>query len=51
NADMRLTEIGHEIGLVTKERYQRFVDKKATNSSRSKATFHSCFPKGLRTIV
>ena len=29
NADFRLTEIGHQIGLVTKERYDTFVAKKA----------------------
>ncbi|WIM40377.1 tRNA uridine-5-carboxymethylaminomethyl(34) synthesis enzyme MnmG [Paenibacillus sp. PK4536] len=29
NADMRLTDIGHEIGLIKEERYQRFLDKKA----------------------
>ncbi|ANF95076.1 tRNA uridine-5-carboxymethylaminomethyl(34) synthesis enzyme MnmG [Paenibacillus bovis] len=29
NADLRLTEIGHEIGLVTEERYQKFLDKKS----------------------
>lgn len=29
NADLRLTEIGREIGLVTDERYQRFLCKKA----------------------
>lgn len=29
NADMRLTEKGYEIGLVTEERYQRFLNKKA----------------------
>jgi len=28
NADMRLTEIGHQIGLVDEERYAKFVDKK-----------------------
>ena len=27
NADMRLTEIGHNVGLVTEERYQRFLQK------------------------
>ena len=27
NADMRLTEIGHQIGLISDERYQRFVNK------------------------
>ncbi len=29
NADLRLTEIGHEIGLISDERYDRFLVKKA----------------------
>jgi tRNA uridine 5-carboxymethylaminomethyl modification enzyme len=29
NADLRLTEIGHKIGLISDERYERFVNKKA----------------------
>lgn len=28
NADLRLTEIGHEIGLISDERYKRFLKKK-----------------------
>ena len=28
NADLRLTEIGHEIGLISDERYERFLVKK-----------------------
>ena len=28
NADLRLTEIGHEVGLISEERYQNFLDKK-----------------------
>ena len=28
NADMRLTEIGYEIGLISYERYQKFIEKK-----------------------
>ena len=28
NADLRLTEIGHEIGLISEERYQKFLIKK-----------------------
>lgn len=28
NADLRLTEMGYQIGLVTKERYQKFLEKK-----------------------
>lgn len=30
NADMRLTPIGHNVGLVSDARYQRFLDKKNT---------------------
>ncbi|MGG1659148.1 tRNA uridine-5-carboxymethylaminomethyl(34) synthesis enzyme MnmG [Brevibacillus sp. NRS-1366] len=29
NADLRLTDIGHEIGLISEERYQRFDQKRA----------------------
>lgn len=29
NADLRLTEIGHEVGLIKEERYQAFLHKKA----------------------
>lgn len=29
NADLRLTEIGHEIGLISDERYRKFLEKKA----------------------
>ena len=28
NADLRLTELGHDIGLISEERYQRFLSKK-----------------------
>lgn len=28
NADLRLTEIGHEIGLISEDRYNRFITKK-----------------------
>ncbi|AJH74741.1 tRNA uridine 5-carboxymethylaminomethyl modification enzyme GidA [Bacillus cereus ATCC 4342] len=28
NADLRLTEVGREIGLITEERYERFTNKK-----------------------
>lgn len=28
NADLRLTEIGHEVGLINEDRYERFLDKK-----------------------
>ena len=29
NADLRLTDIGHEIGLISEERYQNFVTKRS----------------------
>ena len=29
NADLRLTEIGHNVGLISDERYERFLNKKA----------------------
>ncbi|WP_421382441.1 tRNA uridine-5-carboxymethylaminomethyl(34) synthesis enzyme MnmG [Bacillus salacetis] len=29
NADLRLTDIGHEIGLISEDRYERFLTKKA----------------------
>lgn len=29
NADLRLTEIGHEVGLIPDERYEKFLQKKA----------------------
>lgn len=28
NSDLRLTEIGHEVGLISEERYQKFLNKK-----------------------
>ncbi|MBR4812431.1 MAG: tRNA uridine-5-carboxymethylaminomethyl(34) synthesis enzyme MnmG [Lachnospiraceae bacterium] len=30
NADLRLTEIGHEVGLISEERYQKFLKKKGS---------------------
>jgi tRNA uridine 5-carboxymethylaminomethyl modification enzyme len=29
NADLRLTEIGHRVGLISDERYEKFLEKKA----------------------
>ena len=31
NADLRLTEIGYKIGLISEERYEEFLEKKATD--------------------
>ncbi|WP_096202887.1 tRNA uridine-5-carboxymethylaminomethyl(34) synthesis enzyme MnmG [Bacillus sp. FJAT-45350] len=41
NADLRLTEVGHDIGLIPEERYERFVVKKeqiSKEKSRLEAT-------------
>ena len=29
NSDLRLTQIGYEVGLISEERYQKFLIKKA----------------------
>ena len=31
NADLRLSEYGHNVGLIKEERYQKFMDKKKHN--------------------
>ena len=31
NADFRLTEIGYRVGLVTEERYKKFLERKKCN--------------------
>jgi tRNA uridine 5-carboxymethylaminomethyl modification enzyme len=36
NADMRLTEIGHEVGLISEERYLRFTEKRAAIEAECK---------------
>lgn len=36
NADLRLTELGHQIGLIPVERYERFVEKKAQIEAEKK---------------
>jgi tRNA uridine 5-carboxymethylaminomethyl modification enzyme len=33
NADLRLTKLGHEIGLASEERYQKMIDKKSATAS------------------
>ncbi len=33
NADLRLTPIGHEVGLISDERYEKFLEKKAATES------------------
>ena len=29
NADLRLTDIGHEVGLISDDRYNKFLEKRA----------------------
>lgn len=38
NADLRLTELGHEIGLISEERYQRLLWKKAAIAAEIRRT-------------
>jgi tRNA uridine 5-carboxymethylaminomethyl modification enzyme len=44
NADLRLTEIGYNIGLIKQERYDRFVEKKA-QIAKEKARLESIIVK------
>ncbi len=45
NADLRLTELGREIGLVSNERYQRFIAKKEQLQNASKELNKIVSPK------
>lgn len=45
NADLRLTEIGREIGLVSNERYERFLKKKSELERASKELNKVVSPK------
>ena len=36
NADLRLTEIGHKVGLISEERYQKFLRKKKKKKKKKK---------------
>lgn len=40
NADMRLTEKGYKVGLVTEERYQKFINKKETVEKEIERVLH-----------
>ena len=40
NADQRLTKIGHEIGLISDERYQKFVEKEKIISEEKERLKH-----------
>ena len=61
NADRRLTEIGYKAGLISEERYQRFLDKKAQTDeeiARLESTYISPLvanpfleAKGLTTVA
>lgn len=54
NADLRLTEKGYEAGLVTEERYQRFIQKKAmieAEIERLRHTTVSCNSQEIQEIL
>ncbi|MGC5326499.1 tRNA uridine-5-carboxymethylaminomethyl(34) synthesis enzyme MnmG [Brevibacillus sp. SYSU BS000544] len=50
NADLRLTEIGYQIGLISEERYQRFVAKKEA-IEREKERLHNTRVRPDQEIV
>ncbi|WP_071461064.1 tRNA uridine-5-carboxymethylaminomethyl(34) synthesis enzyme MnmG [Bacillus massilinigeriensis] len=39
NADLRLTELGHELGLISEDRYDRFLKKKAEIEAEKKRLY------------
>ena len=41
NADLRLTELGHEVGLVKEDRYGRFLEKKAAVEKETQRLQHA----------
>ena len=54
NADLRLTPIGHEIGLISEERYQKFLTKKANieaEIARLRSTYCSPQNQTLKEIL
>lgn len=47
NADQRLTEIGHRVGLIGDERYARFLDKKAAIEQEIKRVERTTVPPSV----
>ena len=44
NADLRLTPLGHEIGLISDERYERFIEKRDMIQKEIKRLSDAVFP-------
>ena len=52
NADLRLTEIGYKVGLIPKDRYQHFLNKKRLiEEGLRKKTLESDWPKEIREQI
>ena len=49
NADLRLTEIGHKIGLISDERYEKFLNKKE-NIEKEKERLKKCIVKPTEKV-
>ncbi len=49
NADIRLTELGRKVGLVTDERYNRFVEKKQQIDQELKRLKETILPPNVET--
>ena len=45
NADLRLTEIGHKIGLISEDRYERFPDEESRSLKLKRNGFEITFIK------
>ena len=53
NADVRLTPIGHEIGLISEERYERFLEKQQAVAEETERIKKTSLPvtEALQTIL
>lgn len=50
NADIRLTQIGYDIGLVSQERYEKFLDKQKEIEEITKNLDKICSPKLIEQL-
>ncbi len=50
NADLRLTEKGYEIGLISEERYNKFLEKKAKIEEEVERLRHLTFPPSKEVL-
>ena len=51
NADLRLTPLGYEVGLISEERYQRFLKKKARIEQETRRLEEVIFPPSAELLA